>query len=305
MDSLILGSLALGAAGLGSYFSAVDDVETPTDIMSEARIKSYPYLAALTLLSMNLLLEYLGPSNVNFIFMFYFGLAGTNSIWFLLRCFIKFKAFRTHKLFMYPSSKSIITEFALPPRPVPFYVGDLLLYGIALAINVYYYQTKDHIANNIIAFSISFFGVLSIRITKFTNAAPLLWMLLIYDVFFVYSTDMMSSVALYVQGPIKLIVRKGGGYSILGLGDIVIPGLFLSVCARFDAYLKNLLHINSYYWITGIIGYVVAMIMTDVVCYITNEGQPALLYITPCITIPILIMAFIRKEQYAFLSFSG
>lgn len=305
MDSAFLGSIATLAVGLGSYFAAVDDEDTIKEVLSESRIKMYPYLSGVVLVSMNLLFEFLGPQKVNFAFAFYFGLAGTNCIWFLLRTFIRFKKMRTHKLFMYPQSHTILTEFVLPSRPVPFYLGDILLYSFALSVNIYYFQTRATWANNLIAFSIAFFAILSIRIEKFTAAAPFLWSLLIYDVFFVYSTNVMSNVAINIQGPVKLIFTKDNGESVLGLGDLVIPGLFLSVCSRFDANIKKLLHKRSPYWIIGMIGYALSMLATDVVCYITERGQPALLFISPSVTIPIIITAFIRKEQYVFLSYSG
>ncbi|OHT05610.1 Clan AD, family A22, presenilin-like aspartic peptidase [Tritrichomonas foetus] len=304
MDSLILGSLAITSVGLGSWFAGTDDEEKPKDVLSESRIKFYPYISAATLIGMNLLIEGLGPQMVNFIFMFYFGLAGTTSVWFFLRSFVS-KRFRKFKLFMFPQSHSIITEFVLPAHSVGFYESDAILYPIALFINIFYFRTRNTIANNIIAFCIAFNGVLSIRVDKFTSAAPLLWSLLIYDVFFVYSTDIMTSVAVSIEGPIKLQIRKEHGYSVLGLGDLVIPGIFLSVCSRFDTFIYKLLHRKSPYWIVGMIGYALSMAFTDIVCYLTKSGQPALLFITPAVTVPIVILAFIRKEHYAFLSFSG
>lgn len=302
MDSLILGGCAILAAGSGTYFADTYSTKTPTDILSEKRIITYPFYSALTLVSVNLLFEYFDEKIVNFMFMLYFGLSGTNSIWFLLRSFTNVKS---RKLFMYPASKSILTEFVLPPHSVPFCVFDIFLYGIGFLVNLIYFVTQNNIANNIIAFSIAFFAILSIRIEKFTSAAPLLWSLLIYDVFFVYSTDVMSSVASKLQGPVKLQIHVNGGFSILGLGDIVIPGIFLSVCKRFDSFLYKLLGKKTLYWKVGMIGYALSLFFTDFVCQMTQTGQPALLFITPAITIPIIILAFTRKEHYAFLSFSG
>jgi minor histocompatibility antigen H13 len=302
MDSVVLGGTAVLAVGLGSYFAGRDDLETPKEIMSAKRVKSYPYLAALSLLSVDILMESLGPSTVNFMFMFYFGLAGTNSIWFLLRTFIKI---RGRKLFMYPRSRTVITEFILPATSVPFHAFDLVLYAIGLAVNVHYFRTRHNITNNIIAFAISFFAVLSIRIEKFTSVAPLLWSLVIYDVFFVYQTDVMSKVALTLDGPVKLIYNVRGSGSVLGLGDIVLPGLFLSVCSRFDAFLYKLVRRRTPYWIVGMIGYALALALTDVICHLTHSGQPALLYIVPALTVPTVLLAVVRKEHFAFMSFSG
>jgi minor histocompatibility antigen H13 len=302
MESLVLGGTAVCAAGFGSFFAGREDKDTPKEVLTAKRIRTYPYVAGLTLVGVNLLLEYFGPVTINFIFMFYFGLAGTNSLWFVLRTFIPL---RGPRLFMYPRSHTIITEFVLPPTPVPFHAFDLLLYSAALSINIAYCVLHDNLTNNIIAFSIAFFATLSIRIEKFTAAAPLLWSLLIYDVFFVYSTDVMASVAVNLRGPIKLLYKKTNADSVLGLGDIVIPGLFLSVCSRFDAFLYKLFKRRTPYWAVGMIGYAGAMVLTDVVCYWTKSGQPALLFITPAVTVPVVVLAILRKEHYAFMSFSG
>lgn len=67
--------------------------------------------------------------------------------------------------------------------------------------------------------------------------------LFIYDVFWVFATDVMTSVAKGIDAPILLqfpqdIYRNGwleaNKYSMLGLGDIVIPGIFIALLRRFD-----------------------------------------------------------------------
>ena len=303
MDSLLLGFTAVGAVGLGSYFAASEYSDVSSEVLTSDRIKSYPFMAGATLISVNLMFEYFGADLVNFMFMFYFGLAGANSIWFLIRAFVHLKS---PKLFTFPYCKSILTEIVLPTNPVPFCVHDIPFYIIAVAINVFYFKTRSNIANDIIAFSIAFYAVLSIRVEKFTSAAPLLWSLLIYDVFFVYQTDVMTSVAMKIEGPVKLVMNVNGrGNSVLGLGDLVIPGIFISVCSRFDAFIKKVTGKKSPYWIIAMVCYTIAMGVTDYVCYKSQRGQPALLFITPLVTIPIVTCAIVRKEYRAFCSFSG
>lgn len=242
MDSFVLGSSAIAIAGLGSYFAARED--TLKEILSAKRVKSYPYLAGLSLVSINLFMEFFGPTTVNRGLIFYFGLAGTNSIWFVLRNFIRL---RGPKLFMFPKSYTVLTEFIFPQNPVPFHMWDILFYAIGAILNILYFTIRGNLLNNIVAGSISFFAVMSIRIEKFTSAGPFLWSLLIYDAFFVYSTGVMSSVARSLDGPVKLLYQKTYGTSVLGLGDIVIPGLFLSICSRFDAFLFRVLRQRSPY----------------------------------------------------------
>lgn len=296
----MLGSAAVAIAGMGSYFAAREDV--PKEVLSAKRVKYYPYLAGISLMSINLFMEFFGPSTVNRCLVLYFGLAGTNSIWFVLRNFIRL---RGPKLFMFPRSRTVITEFVLPQKSVPFHVWDIPMYAIGLLVNVLYFTVRGNLLNNIVAGSIAFFAVMSIRIEKFTSAGPFLWSLLIYDAFFVYSTDVMTSVARNLDGPVKLLYRKRYGVSVLGLGDVVIPGLFVSICSRFDAFLFRVLRKRSPYWVVSISGYALGLILTDIVCAITHSGQPALIFIVPSITIPIIVLALIRKEYRAFLGFSG
>ena len=79
---------------------------------------------------------------------------------------------------------------------------------------------------------------------NFTTGFILLSLLFFYDIFFVFGTDVMLTVAKNVDAPIKLQFPRDFSteprqYSILGLGDIVIPGIFMSLCLRFDV-LKRL-----------------------------------------------------------------
>jgi minor histocompatibility antigen H13 len=67
-------------------------------------------------------------------------------------------------------------------------------------------------------------------------------LLFFYDIFFVLGTPVMVAVATNVDAPIKLLFPKAfavsdadAQFSMLGLGDIVIPGIFIALLLRFDA----------------------------------------------------------------------
>lgn len=67
----------------------------------------------------------------------------------------------------------------------------------------------------------------------------MLWGLFFYDIFWVYGTDVMVTVAKAVDAPIKLMFPYNWQaepplFSMLGLGDIVIPGVFVSLCLKYD-----------------------------------------------------------------------
>lgn len=47
----------------------------------------------------------------------------------------------------------------------------------------------------------------------------------------------MASVATKLEAPIKLVSRSKRGSSLLGLGDIVVPGILICLALRFDLYM--------------------------------------------------------------------
>jgi len=107
---------------------------------------------------------------------------------------------------------------------------------------------------------------------------------------------------------------------MLGLGDIVIPGIFVSLCLRFD-FLKTLDYRQLYksegtpnadkaetvlcekarnasksYFIAVLIGYLIAIVATVVVMIVFDHGQPALLYLVPGCILSVLITSVIKGE---------
>ncbi|CAN0017698.1 unnamed protein product [Scytosiphon promiscuus] len=71
-----------------------------------------------------------------------------------------------------------------------------------------------------------------------------------------------------------------GGYAMLGLGDIVIPGLLLSFAHRYD--LSVGLRLSRGYFVFMVAGYAVGLLMANMAVYVMAMGQPALLYLVPC-----------------------
>lgn len=154
-------------------------------------------------------------------------------------------------------------------------------------------------------------------LSDFKVGMALLGGLFFYDIFFVFGTDVMETVAKNVDGPIKLlfpktpIIESSKDLSLLGLGDIVIPGVFIALCLRYD-FLRNfnpkakdrnyynILNLfknigKPYFW-SCIVGYVVGILTTVAVMLIFQRGQPALLYLVPGCLGSVLLCAFVRRE---------
>jgi minor histocompatibility antigen H13 len=104
-----------------------------------------------------------------------------------------------------------------------------------------------------------------------------------YDIFWVFGTEVMVTVAKGIDAPIKLLFPKDLlaaklEFSLLGLGDIVIPGIFVAMMLRFDAQqrLRGLPYFRA-----QLLAYVLALVTTVGVMHVFNAAQPALLYLVP------------------------
>ena len=87
-------------------------------------------------------------------------------------------------------------------------------------------------------------------------------------------------------------------YSLLGFGDVILPGLHIGYCAVWDYAISTTVRRHPYF-IAGIIGYGIGLILTFVGMYLMAAGQPALLYLTPSCLISTLIVSIKRKELAA------
>lgn len=123
-------------------------------------------------------------------------------------------------------------------------VLDIICFIISLGLMAGYVHYKSWMFNNAICIVFCIFALQSAFIGSFQTGMLLLVLLFFYDIFFVFGTDVMLTVAKNVDAPIKLLFPQDltvdpPKMSLLGLGDIVIPGIFVSLCLRFDV-LKTL-----------------------------------------------------------------
>eukprot|EP00943_MAST-04B_sp_MAST-4B-sp1_P006804 g6804.t1 len=120
----------------------------------------------------------------------------------------------------------------------------------------------------------------------------------------------MVTVAKGVEAPIKLMFPRGQNgcgdleFSMLGLGDIVVPGLFIAFLAKFDVtrVAKGPLSMCNYLNIT-MVSYCLSIITTVVIMLFFNAAQPALLYIVPFILISSISTAVAFGETKKLLAF--
>jgi minor histocompatibility antigen H13 len=195
------------------------------------------------------------------------------------------------------------------PIELEFGKADILAFIIALAIGGWYVSTKHWISNNIFGLSFSIQGVAMLSLGSYKVGCILLGGLFFYDIFWVFGTDVMVTVAKSFDAPIKLLFPKSlfashFEFSMLGLGDIVIPGVFIALLLRFDIHRSaNKKNISKLYFYTCYAGYFAGLASTIIVMHVFKAAQPALLYLVPACIGSSFILALFRGEISLLLAY--
>jgi hypothetical protein len=96
-------------------------------------------------------------------------------------------------------------------------------------------------------------------------------------------------------------------FSMLGLGDIVVPGLFIALALRFDLYRyhqqnptinykRHMYQFPKPYFLATFAAYIAGLVVTMTVMHVFRKAQPALLYLAPACAGAAFITALIRGE---------
>ncbi|KAK9468299.1 signal peptide peptidase-domain-containing protein [Lipomyces arxii] len=213
----------------------------------------------------------------------------------------------------------------LPPVPEQvgkwfFTTADVLGVFVGLAVVFANHKTQHWILGNVLGTSFAFTSIRILTIDSFKTGYILLGGLFAYDVFFVFGTHIMVTVATSLTVPIKLTAPRpatasspSGSNAMLGLGDIIVPAIFLSLCLRFDLWNFHRkqpgLHYSSArkfpkpFFHAGMVLYAVSLVVTIVVMHTFRTAQPALLYLCPGIGGAVALTALIRREWSVFWAY--
>ncbi|XP_014439757.1 signal peptide peptidase-like 2A [Tupaia chinensis] len=193
---------------------------------------------------------------------------------------------------------------------------------IAIAIVWAVFRNEDRwawILQDILGIAFCLNLIKTLKLPNFKSCVILLGLLLLYDVFFVFITPFItkngeSIMVELAAGPfgnnekLPVVIRVPKliyfsvmsvclmPVSILGFGDIIVPGLLIAYCRRFDVLTGS----SSIYFVSSTIAYAVGMTLTFVVLVLMKKGQPALLYLVPCTLITASVVAWRRKEMKKF-----
>jgi minor histocompatibility antigen H13 len=102
---------------------------------------------------------------------------------------------------------------------------------------------KPWFLTNLQGFAVCYGALQLMSPTTFATGTLILSGLFFYDIWAVFFTPLMVTVATNLDVPIKLVFPrpseegKKPAFSMLGLGDIVLPGIMIALALRFDLYM--------------------------------------------------------------------
>ncbi|KAF8520430.1 signal peptide peptidase-domain-containing protein [Hysterangium stoloniferum] len=286
-----------------------EDERDEDERLSSSDAYLFPVLASVALFGMYLIFKYLGAEWVNWILGWYFALIGIGSVWktstALLRTILGqniWRSFEKLNILITKNQRELLSLSFRTPVPflLPFAVMPSALYMISSA------ETKPALITNILGLSFSFNALCLLKLDSFQTATILLAGLFIYDVWWVFGTDVMVKVATTLDAPIKILWPKSSdfssskGYTMLGLGDIVIPGAFITLALRRDLFASS--HKNPYrsfgkpYFTAALVSYILGLVTTMAVMHTWKAAQPALLYLSPACMLSFLLTGLLRGE---------
>ncbi|XP_048020419.1 signal peptide peptidase-like 2 isoform X2 [Megalobrama amblycephala] len=229
-----------------------------------------------------------------------------------------------------PFGKCRIPENNLPYCHKRPQVRMLILSAFCIGVSVTWgvFRNEDQwawILQDALGIAFCLYMLKTIRLPTFKACTLLLVVLFVYDVFFVFITPLLtesgesimvevaagpSDSSTHEKLPMVLKVPRLNSsplvlcdrpFSLLGFGDILVPGLLVAYCHRFDILMQT----SRIYFLACTVGYGIGLLITFVALALMQMGQPALLYLVPCTLLTSLAVALWRKELPLFWTGSG
>ncbi|RKP37549.1 peptidase A22B, signal peptide peptidase, partial [Dimargaris cristalligena] len=300
-----------------------DDDESETVSTEDAYM--FPVYGSCVLFGLYLVFKYLNKEYITYLLGAYFSIIGVPA---LTKLFVGIVRGVTG--LRLPRYHLQLTKSANSLLHFKFTNLHLAMAVLAVVITAFYTLTKNWIASNLFGIAFSLSAIQLIRLDSFKTGIIMLMGLFVYDIFWVFGTEVMVSVATKFDGPIKVLWPRNlltmtptdpYKMAMLGLGDIVVPGVFVALSLAFDRAqsLKALgypgvkpvvpatVRAAPYakpYFTACFTAYFLGLVTTMAVMHFFQAAQPALLYLSPACSASVVILAAVRGELGDLFSFS-
>lgn len=302
-----------------------DDKIDNKDLMTLDDAYWFPVFGSITLLSLYLVFKYVNKYYIDIIVSVLFSFLGAINFFNASTSFLKLIF---PKWFFNGSIKVVVYEYEEKIGKYTFGALHGIVGFITAGVAASYGLSKHWILSNLLGESFAFNAIQLLNIDRFITGIVLLSCLFFYDIFWVFGTEVMVSVARNFDAPVKVLwpkyisevlkkdffVAPENSLSLLGLGDIVIPGVYIAFCLKFDHF--NYLNSSEgkknpqnkdfpkpYFHVT-LFAYILGLITTYFVMIKFNAAQPALLYLSPGCIISSVGVAVALKQLEEFWKFT-
>ncbi|KAG2342885.1 hypothetical protein BDR05DRAFT_885392 [Suillus weaverae] len=283
-----------------------DDDEDVPDRLSSSDAWLFPVAGSVALFGMYGIMKYFGKEWINWILAWYFSIAGVGSVWKSAASLTRFavgeerwKKFDRNRVLVLKGPRELVSVSLRTPT--------IALFPLALIPSVLFNTSatsrKSALITDILALSFSHNAICLLKIDSFKTGCILLSGLFFYDIYWVFGTDVMVTVATSLDVPIKLLWPKSltfaseRGYTLLGLGDIVIPGTFVALALRYDyARGEGKGTFRKRYFYATLAAYITGLVTTMTVMHVFGQAQPALLYLSPACILTLFGVGIVRGE---------
>ncbi|XP_055594026.1 minor histocompatibility antigen H13 [Uranotaenia lowii] len=271
------------------------------DTMTSKDAMMFPIMASCALFGLYMFFKIFSKDNINFLLTGYFFFLGVMALSHLLSPVISslipasIPKIPYHLSFIQGPTEGERDDKETYLIDYKFTTHDICCFIISLIIGVWYLLQKHWIANNLLGLAFAVNGVELLHLNNIVTGCILLGGLFFYDIFWVFGTNVMVTVAKSFEAPIKLVFPQdlitnglnASNFAVLGLGDIVIPGIFIALLLRFDNSLKRK---SNFYFYATFTAYFFGLLATIFVMHVFKHAQPALLYLVPaCLGTPLLL----------------
>jgi len=273
------------------------------ETMTQKDAMMFPLIASCALFGLYMIFNIFGKEYINMLLSFYFLVLGIFALSHMVSPLVlklvpaAVPVIPFHLKFTQGEGEAIETVV-----DYKFNTHDLVCLGLCSVVGVWYILKKHWLANDLLGMAFAVNGVELLHLNNVVTGCILLGGLFFYDIFWVFGTDVMVTVAKSFEAPIKLVFPQdllengpmgATNFAMLGLGDIVIPGIFIALLLRYDNSLKRG---SNFYFNATFAAYIAGLLTTIGVMHVFKAAQPALLYLVPaCLGVP-LFLALVRGD---------
>jgi len=278
------------------------------EALSASDALKFPFVASGALLTLYILFKNINNDLLVYLFKINFGFMGASVIGNFLTPRIPTVLPQISNIELYKKKHNIFGHDV----DLDINVHNAIAYAISGFIGLLYVVTGHWTLNNLLGVCFTIGGIMLLKVSKFSTVLLLLWLLFFYDIFWVFGSDVMVTVAKKFDVPIKLLFPLGEGkFSILGLGDMVIPGILTALALKFDVDVtldkknEGKIEFKTPVFNSVMVGYAVGIIATYISMTWMNHAQPALLYLVPTCSLGLLYGVLTEKRVKQAVSYES